>query len=241
MTVCYGSFRGVRSSISRWRPQALSSSLLRKASARRAGGVQKRVWFDPHGAGDRTTSASPKRTSYFDDKHNYDAGHTRNTTSLLLVLQEWPAEVSHGSDPALPGNALVLQTATTPRAGRSASASVGRDMWPKAIWNCPTSCRSRSGHGRLAPTRKAGKTRRARALPLLRMRSISFEEDVSELNPRIASEVFQGALRRQTLSALRVLPRLGLPRIPPLSFIGVERPAFSTAEYERTRLAILAG
>jgi hypothetical protein len=49
---------------------------------------------------------------YFDDKHNFDCyDTTRNTTSLLLVLQEWGLLRHHTvSDPRYRGNFLVLQT-----------------------------------------------------------------------------------------------------------------------------------
>ena len=72
------------------------------------------MWFDRRmgpilGTNKRVAKADFR---YFDDKHNYDCWDvTRNTTSLLLVLQEWGLLKYHVvGDPHYRGNALVLQT-----------------------------------------------------------------------------------------------------------------------------------
>ena len=59
------------------------------------------------------TSAWRKRIFRFrDDRHNYDCRDTtRDTTSLLLMLQPWRLLKSHSvGDPKNGGNALVLRT-----------------------------------------------------------------------------------------------------------------------------------
>ena len=72
------------------------------------------MWFDRRmgpiiGTNKRVAKADFR---YFDDKHNYDCWDTtRNTTSLLLVLQEWGLLKFHVvGDPHYRGNTLVLQT-----------------------------------------------------------------------------------------------------------------------------------
>ena len=97
MTVCYGFVcrrreildftAGDRSALT----QIMAAGRASAAAERAA--VQKAViWFDRRmgpiiGTNKRVAKADFR---YFDDKHNYDCWDTtRNTTSLLLVLQEW--------------------------------------------------------------------------------------------------------------------------------------------------------
>ena len=84
------------------------------AAAERAAVQKVVVWFDRRmgpilGTSKRVAKADFR---YFDDKHNYDCWDTtRNTTSLLLVLQQWGLLKYHAvGDPHYRGNALVLQT-----------------------------------------------------------------------------------------------------------------------------------
>ena len=72
------------------------------------------MWFDRRmgpviGTNKRVAKADFR---YFDDKHSFDCWDTtRNTTSLLLVLQQWGLLKYHVvGDPHYRGNALVLQT-----------------------------------------------------------------------------------------------------------------------------------
>jgi hypothetical protein len=119
MTVCYG-FVCRRRHILDFTPgdrktltQILAAGRASAAAERAA--VQKAVvWFD-HRVGpilgtDKRIARADFR--YFDDKHNFDCWDTtRNTTSLLLVLQEWGLLKYHSvGDPHYRGNVLVLQT-----------------------------------------------------------------------------------------------------------------------------------
>jgi hypothetical protein len=78
---------------------------------------------------------------YFDDKHNYDCWDTtRNTTSLLLVLQEWGLLRYHVvGDPHYRGNALVLQTPhnTAVLVERATKVEWVVDMWPRGYLQPP--------------------------------------------------------------------------------------------------------
>ena len=84
------------------------------AAAERAAVQKAVIWFD-HRMGpvigtDKRVAKADFR--YFDAPHNFDCWDTtRNTTSLLLVLQEWKLFKYHlVGDPHYRGNALVLQT-----------------------------------------------------------------------------------------------------------------------------------
>ena len=97
MTVCYGFVcrrreildftAGDRSALTQIMAAGRAS-----AAAERAAVQKVVVWFDRRmgpilGTNKRVAKADFR---YFDDKHNYDCWDTtRNTTSLLLVLQEW--------------------------------------------------------------------------------------------------------------------------------------------------------
>jgi len=119
MTVCYGFVcrrrhildftAGDRAALT----TIMSAGRANAAAERTA--VQKAViWFDrrmgPILGTDRRVAKADFR--FRDDAHNYDCWDTtRNTTSLLLVLQQWGLLKFHRvGDPKYRGNALVLQT-----------------------------------------------------------------------------------------------------------------------------------
>src|SRR5258705_7386200 len=119
MTVCYG-FVCRRRQILDFTP-ADRNALTQILAAGRASAVAERaavqkavIWFDrrmgPILGTDKRVAKADFR--YFDDKHNFDCWDTtRNTTSLLLVLQEWNLFKYHVvGDPHYRGNTLVLQT-----------------------------------------------------------------------------------------------------------------------------------
>src|ERR1700710_1058857 len=97
MTVCYG-FVCRRREILNFTSgdRAALTQILNaghaSAAAERAAAQKAVVWLDRRmgpiiGTNKRVAKADFR---YFDDKHNYDCWDTtRNTTSLLLVLQEW--------------------------------------------------------------------------------------------------------------------------------------------------------
>ncbi len=77
----------------------------------------------------------------FDDKHNFDCWDTtRNTLSLLLVLQEWGLLKFHVvGDPRYRGNALVLQTPhnTAVLVDRATKVEWVVDLWPRGYAQPP--------------------------------------------------------------------------------------------------------
>ena len=119
MTVCYG-FVCRRREILDFTPAdrntltQIMAAGHASAAAERAAAQKAVTWFDrrmgPVIGTDKRVAKADFR--YFDDKHNYDCWDTtRNTTSLLLVLQEWHLLKYHVvGDPHYRGNALVLQT-----------------------------------------------------------------------------------------------------------------------------------
>lgn len=148
MTVCYG-FVCRRREILDFTPadrktltQILSAGKASAATERVA--VQKAVvWFDRRmgpviGTNKRVAKADFR---YFDDKHNYDCWDTtRNTTSLLLVLQQWGLLKYHVvGDPHYRGNALVLQTPhnTAILVERATRVEWVVDMWPRGYLELP--------------------------------------------------------------------------------------------------------
>src|SRR4029453_6228855 len=148
MTVCYG-FVCRRREILDFTPgdrNALTQILAagRASAAAERAAVQKAViWFDrrmgPLIGTDKRVAKADFR--YFDDKHNYDCWDTtRNTTSLLLVLQQWGLLKYHVvGDPHYRGNALVLQTPHN-TAGRGEGATKVEwvvDMWPRGYSQPP--------------------------------------------------------------------------------------------------------
>jgi hypothetical protein len=148
MTVCYG-FVCRRREILDFTPadrKALTQLLAAgkaSAAAERAAVQKAVVWFDRRmgpllGTNKRVAKADFR---YFDDKHNYDCWDTtRNTTSLLLVLQEWGLLKYHTvGDPHYRGNALVLQTPhnTAVLVDRATRVQWVVDMWPKGYLELP--------------------------------------------------------------------------------------------------------
>jgi hypothetical protein len=148
MTVCYG-FVCRRREMLDFTPadrNALSRILAagRTSAAAERAAVQKAViWFDRRmgpviGTSKRVAKADFR---YFDDKHNYDCWDTtRNTTSLLLVLQQWGLLKYHVvGDPHYRGNALALQTPhnTAVLVDRATRTEWVVDMWPRGYLQPP--------------------------------------------------------------------------------------------------------
>jgi hypothetical protein len=148
MTVCYG-FVCRRREILSFTPgdrntltQILATGRASAAAERTA--VQKAVvWFDrrmgPVIGTDKRVANADIRT--FDAPHNYDCWDTtRNTTSLLLVLQEWGLFKFHVvGDPHYRGNALTFQlphnTAVLVELATKVEWVV--DMWPRGYAQPP--------------------------------------------------------------------------------------------------------
>src|SRR3954465_3035134 len=148
MTVCYG-FVCRRREILDFTPadrkaltQILDAGHASAAAERLA--IQKAVvWFDRRmgpviGTDKRIANADFR---YFDDKHNFDCWDTtRNTTSLLLVLQEWGLLKHHAvGDPKYRGNTLVLQTPhnTAVLVERATKVEWVVDLWPRGYLQPP--------------------------------------------------------------------------------------------------------
>jgi hypothetical protein len=148
MTVCYG-FVGRRREILDF-TAGDRSALTQIMAAGRASAVAERaavqkavVWFDRRmgpilGTNKRVAKADFR---YFDDKHNYDCWDTtRNTTSLLLVLQAWGLLKHHAiGDPKYRGNTLVLQTPhnTAVLVDRATKVEWVVDLWPRGYLQPP--------------------------------------------------------------------------------------------------------
>lgn len=148
MTVCYG-FVCRRREILDFTPgdRAALTRLLasgRASAAAERSAVQKAViWFDKRmgpviGTNKRVAKADFR---YFDDKHNFDCWDTtRNTTSLLLVLQEWSLLKYHTvGNPHYRGNTLVLQTPhnTAVLLERTTGIEWVVDLWPRGYAQAP--------------------------------------------------------------------------------------------------------
>ena len=115
----------------------------RSAAAERAAVQKAVIWFDRRmgpviGTNQRVAKADFR---YFDDKHNYDCWDTtRNTTSLLLVLQQWGLLKHHVvGDPHYRGNPLVFQTPhnTAVLVERATKVEWVVDMWPRGYLQPP--------------------------------------------------------------------------------------------------------
>jgi hypothetical protein len=113
------------------------------AAAERAAVQKSVIWFDRRmgpviGTNKRVAKADFR---YFDDKHNYDCWDTtRNTTSLLLVMQQWGLLKYHVvGDPHYRGNTLVLQTPhnTAVLVERATKIEWVVDMWPRGYSQPP--------------------------------------------------------------------------------------------------------
>jgi hypothetical protein len=148
MTVCYGFVCRRRETLD-FTPgdrNALTQILAmgRASAAAERAAVQKAViWFDrrmgPVIGTDKRVAKADFR--YFDARHNYDCWDTtRNTTSLLLVLQQWGLLKYHVvGDPHYRGNALVLQTPhnTAVLVERETKVEWVVDLWPRGYLQPP--------------------------------------------------------------------------------------------------------
>jgi len=148
MTVCYG-FVCRRREILNFTPadrNALTRILAAghaSAAAERAAVQKAVIWFDRRmgpviGTNKRVAKADFR---YFDDKHNYDCWDTtRNTTSLLLVMQGWGLFKYHVvGNPHYRGNALVLQTPHNTAVLVESATKVEWvvDLWPRGYAQAP--------------------------------------------------------------------------------------------------------
>jgi hypothetical protein len=148
MTVCYGfvcrrremlNFTpGDRSTLARILASGHSS-----AAAERAATQKAVIWFDRRmgpiiGTNKRVANADVRA---MDAAHNYDCWDTtRNTTSLLLVLQEWGLFKFHTvGDPHYRGNPLVMQLPhnTAVLVERATKVEWVVDMWPRGFAQPP--------------------------------------------------------------------------------------------------------
>jgi hypothetical protein len=148
MTVCYGFVCRRRyvfdfETADRKKLTQILSSGRASPEAERKAVQQAVVWFDrrigPLIGTDKRIAYADFR--YFDDKHNYDCWDTtRNTTSLLLVLQEWGLLKHHAiGDPRYRGNTLVLQTPhnTAVLVDRATKIEWVVDLWPRGYLQPP--------------------------------------------------------------------------------------------------------
>ena len=155
MTVCYG-FVCRRREILDFTyadRNALTQTMVAgraSAAAERAAVQRAVVWFDRRmgpiiGTNKRVAKADFR---YFDDRHNYDCWETtRNTTSLLLVLQHWDL-LKHQvvGDPRYRGNTRVLQTQHNTAVLIDRATKVGWVVWLRGYLQPPgRSRRSRNG------------------------------------------------------------------------------------------------
>jgi hypothetical protein len=148
MTVCYGFVcrrreildftAGDKAALTR----IMASGWASAAAERQA--VQKAVvWFDRRMGPILGTNKRVARADFRagDDKHNFDCWDTtRNTTSLLLVLQDWKLLKFHTvGNPHYRGNTLVLQTPhnTAVLVDRATRVEWVVDMWPRGYAQVP--------------------------------------------------------------------------------------------------------
>jgi hypothetical protein len=148
MTVCYGFVCRRRhilnfSAGDRAALAAIMNAGHGSAAAERAAVQRAVVWFDRRmgpvlGTNKRVAKADFRHR---DDAHNYDCWDTtRNTTSLLLVLQQWGLLKFHAiGDPKYRGNALVLQTPhnTAVLVERASRAEWAVDLWTRGYLQPP--------------------------------------------------------------------------------------------------------
>src|ERR1700754_803599 len=148
MTVCYG-FVCRRREILNFTPgdRAALTQILNaghaSAAAERAAAQRAVIWFDRRmgpiiGTNKRVANADVRS---MDAAHNFDCWDTtRNTTSLLLVLQQWGLLKFHTvGDPHYRGNALVMQLPhnTAVLVERATKVEWVVDMWPKGYAQPP--------------------------------------------------------------------------------------------------------
>ena len=148
MTVCYGFVCRRRyildfSAGDRAALAAIMNGGRANAAAERAAVQKAVVWFDrkmgPVLGTDKRVAKADFR--FRDDAHNYDCWDTtRNTTSLLLVMQQWGLFKFHSvGDPKYRGNALVLQTPhnTAVLLERATRVEWVVDLWPRGYLQPP--------------------------------------------------------------------------------------------------------
>jgi hypothetical protein len=148
MTVCYGFVcrRRVMLDFTPGDRKTLTQILAAghaSAAAERAAVQKAVIWFDRRmgpviGTDKRVANADIRS---LDASHNYDCWDTtRNTTSLLLVLQQWSLLKYHVvGDPHYRGNALVLQLPHNTAVLVERATKVGWvvDMWPRGYAQPP--------------------------------------------------------------------------------------------------------
>lgn len=148
MTVCYGfvcrrretfSFTAAdRGALTRIMAAGRSSAAAERAAVQRAV-----VWFDrrvgPVLGTDKRVARADFRAR--DDAHNFDCWDTtRNTTSLLLILQSWNLLKFHTvGDPHYRGNVVALQTPhnTAVLVDRATRTGWVVDLWPRGYGQKP--------------------------------------------------------------------------------------------------------
>ncbi len=148
MTVCYGFVCRRRETLAfgaadrRALTQILAAG--RGSAAAERAAVQKAVvWLDrrlgPMLGTDKRVARADFRAR--DDQHNFDCWDTtRNTTSLLLVLQDWNLLKHHTvGDPHYRGNVLTLQTPhnTAVLVERATRVEWVVDLWPRGYSEKP--------------------------------------------------------------------------------------------------------
>jgi hypothetical protein len=148
MTVCYGFVcrrreeldftAGDRAALTQIMAAGHASAAAERAAAQKAV-----IWFDRRmgpilGTNKRVAKADIRA---MDDRHNFDCWDTtRNTTSLLLVLQQWGLFKFHGvGDPHYRGNALMLQLPhnTAVLVERATRVEWVVDLWPRGYLQPP--------------------------------------------------------------------------------------------------------
>jgi hypothetical protein len=148
MTVCYGFVCRLRLELVFGAPErsALSAIMAKgqtSAGAERAALQQAVVWFDKRVAREIGTNRRVPRADFrhLDAKHNFDCfDTTRNTVSLLLILNEWGLLKHHNvADPRYRGNVLVGQTPhnTAVLKERTGGKEWAIDMWTTAFGQVP--------------------------------------------------------------------------------------------------------
>jgi hypothetical protein len=148
MTVCYGFVCRRRHILDftagdRVALTAIINAGRASAAAERAAVQKAVVWFDrkmgPILGTDKRVAKADFR--FRDDAHNYDCWDTtRNTTSLLLVLQQWGLFKFHSvGDPKYRGNALALQTPhnTAVLLERATRVEWAIDLWTRGYLQPP--------------------------------------------------------------------------------------------------------
>lgn len=148
MTVCYGFVCRRREILDFTAADRVALTKImaagRASAAAERAAVQKAViWFDrrmgPILGTDKRVAKADFR--YFDAPHNFDCWDTtRNTTSLMLVLQKWGLFKYHVvGDPHYRGNTLVLQTPhnTAVLVDRATKVEWAVDLWPRGYLQPP--------------------------------------------------------------------------------------------------------